>query len=457
MVHNEAVPLGFIMTPRECALTYTMIMEELWDFKPEELAPKPVLSDKGGGLIKFCEDHDIPQFFCHRHIIEFFGAASTAGMLASRVLRIQKEANFNKVRDQFIEDAKALHANGQMNQHSLELFTTWLKNFRDGLWDRDGAGIARCSNHAERFHGIVNQAIRRAGKRALTERLDILREVILDRRSKYMGGWRDQMTRTCAALKKMKLEPRDECHDEECLEYRRMMRVRYDVKDFPCPHTVGKYTPIRPDFPSLDDAANERLVRDRAARGVDEVDLDALDLTAEEKAQLTPKNSGTPPPKAVIDWDDELDPAVVCDHIAEPDPDDPDALVQRDIVVGVFAMRARERDLPRIDKIAASHLIQGHFEAAYAHPTGGQHKTGKAKMKWLAEYSVRWWGWAKTGKNCPMPEQRLLAAPGSPASGEPIPDPRPAVRFDPEELLKASFSGVWNAEMHTEVGFYCLY
>jgi hypothetical protein len=437
MIHNEAVPLGFIMTPRECALTYTMIMEELWDFKPEELAPKPVLSDQGGGLCKFCTDHEIPQFFCHRHLIELFGAASTAGMLAARVLRIQKKKNFEKVRDQFIEDAKALHAKEQMSKHALDQFTTWLRNFRDGLWERDGAGIARCSNHAERFHGIVNQAIRRAGKRALTERLDILRQVIDDRRSKYQSGWRDQMNRTCAALRDMKLEQRDECNDAECVEYRRMMRVRYGVDYFPCPHTVGQYTPIRPDFPSIDNAENERLVWDRAGGVTHEVDLLTLNLTAEENAQLTPKNSGTPPPKAVIRWDDEIDTTCVADCVAEPEPDDPDALVARDIVVGVFELRFRERDLPRIDRINASHQILAHFEAAYAQATTERHlnarRNARAKRKWLAEYSVRWWHWAKTGEDCPMPEHVLLAEPGSRGSEELIPPVGPAVRYDPED------------------------
>jgi hypothetical protein len=39
-------------------------------------------------------------------------------MLAARVLRIQTEDEFNALRDQFIADAKALHAKGLMGTDS---------------------------------------------------------------------------------------------------------------------------------------------------------------------------------------------------------------------------------------------------------------------------------------------------------------------------------------------------
>jgi hypothetical protein len=431
MIHNAAVPLGFIMTPRECALTYTMFMEEVWGFKEGQVTDKPVLSDQGPALSSFCDDHGIPQFFCHRHLIELFGAASAAGMLASRVLRIQTKETFEALRDQFIADAEAMHRNGFMKQKALDRFKTWLADFTDGLWEREHLGIARCSNHAERFHGIVNQRI--AGVRALVGRLDILRQTIEDRHAEYSNGWDSQVQYAIEGLKRMKLEQRDECDDPECIAYRHMMTTRLGCDDFPCAHLLNVITPQKPAFPDLENTANEQLV---LSRQMDQLFLQDLRLSAAQRKSLMPKDSGPPPPKAVIEWDDEVE---IEDRTQAPNPDN-DYRVAEDIVTGVFQMRRRARDLPRLDKINAAMVIHDHLMRALRLETrryedvpghrGEERKfEGADKRRWLADYGVSWWHLARTGEKCPA------ADPPSLASGpDLIPDVGPQVRFlDPDD------------------------
>jgi hypothetical protein len=413
MIKGDAVPLGFIMTPRECALTYTMFMEELWGFKEGQVTDKPVLSDQGLALSTFCDDHGIPQFFCHRHLIELFGAASAAGMLASRVLRIQDRNTFDALRDQFIADAEALHANGMMKKKALERFKAWLTNFSDGIWERWEHGIARCSNHAERFHGIVNQRIQKLNVRTLCGRLDILRQTIEDRHGEYGEGWQSHVNTAIAALRAMHLEQRHDCQDAECLAYRRTMTRRLACVDFPCPHMIDAITPTKPAFPDIVNTPNEDLI---TSREKEVLNLTDLPLSAQQRKSLMPKANGPPAPKAVIQWNDEVE----VEDVIHPPNSANDYRVASDIVTGVFQMRARARDLPRLDKINAAFVVQEHLMMALAHqksryesvpgPAGEPREfDGAVKLRWLGEYGVSWWHWAKTGEGCPAETAPRLA------------------------------------------------
>jgi hypothetical protein len=400
MICNEAVPLGLILTPRESKVTYETFLTELWQLKPG-MQRLPVLSDKGQGLIQFCKQYQIEQFFCHRHIIEMFGAASTAGVLAARVLRIQPEEEFNALREQFIADAEALHAKGLMAQNSLDRFTRWIQNFSDGIWLRAPKGIARCSNHAERFHGVVNHSIRTKRARRFVGRLAVLLNSIDGKHADYGNGWKRQISSTMQVLENRNLKERTECDDPECVAYRERMCIRYHVPQFPCPHTVKSYTAVSPDYPEISDELNEQLV----TTGLICVDIETPKAVSEEqrKAFLPKKKSMALRRKAVILWDDEMRPP---SHVVEADASVPSYQIARNIVTCVFEMRARSRQLPPIDKITASFKILEHYCSAYsAESLKGTFSDPGATRRWLAEYGARWWKWALSGTECPAQEE----------------------------------------------------
>jgi hypothetical protein len=64
-------------------------------------------------------------------------------------------------------------------------------------------GQDRCSNHAERFHGIVNGAIKDAGVKTLHARLAVLRDVIFQRSEGYPGDRERQVVTALKALRKL--------------------------------------------------------------------------------------------------------------------------------------------------------------------------------------------------------------------------------------------------------------
>ena len=74
---NTAYPIGLIIAPSESLDLYEMLFEGIWHFvKTTGFNPGfnfPVLSDAGLSLRAFCLRHKLPQFQCHRHLIEGFG------------------------------------------------------------------------------------------------------------------------------------------------------------------------------------------------------------------------------------------------------------------------------------------------------------------------------------------------------------------------------------------------
>jgi ubiquitin C-terminal hydrolase len=410
IIRNVAVPLGFIMTPTEHTDTYTNFMQALWELIPSgERKRVDVLSDQGPGLISFCKTHGIKQYFCHRHLIEKFGASSPAGMLAARVLRCQTVEEYQELHPQFIAEALALHANGRLSEKSLEMFTHWLhdkNDLADGLWHRVEAGIARCSNHIERFHGVINQRIKRERVYALPRRLRILYDEIMLKANAYANPKPEQRFRSLRdAVKKLKdlnRVQRNVCNDTECTHFSHMMQRRFGIPWFPCAHTVHKEIHEIPELPPIIDD-NDLAIFARFKKPI---------CVFMNMRRPVP-GFGAPPflpnqhviakkkkkKKTVVVWDDEQGPDERIGAFAGV----PHYRISRGIVTGVFYLRARSRHTA-LDKISMIFAILNDLKEQYyaifpssastAPPTDDQ-------REWLAAYAVRWWQWAMTNQGYP--------------------------------------------------------
>jgi hypothetical protein len=240
MIHNTAVPLGFVMAPRESQFTYATFMEELALYLPEgELQNHPVLSDQGPGLIAFCKHHNIRQFFCHRHLIQKWCAKSAAGLFVAQVLRIQRDTQFGRLLPQFKDDLAALVGKNLMTKRTVDGIWAWLTTAdHDGIWERVEAGIARCSNHAEHFHGMVNAKLDK--NRTLPLRWKAIVKVAIARYGAYPNAWEGQVKYALDELRKKREKQNPRCQCEGCLAYRHMMTVRFALDDFPSAHTLGR-------------------------------------------------------------------------------------------------------------------------------------------------------------------------------------------------------------------------
>jgi hypothetical protein len=131
IVSHEAIPVGFIITPTERNRTYAWFMEDLRnaDRCVQLREPYIILSDEGKGLKSFGRQvlkDGWKHFFCHRHLIEKFGASGYLGMLVTFILSLLTKQAFQKVLPLIRGLAKALLERHLIDQKHYDKFLKFL-------------------------------------------------------------------------------------------------------------------------------------------------------------------------------------------------------------------------------------------------------------------------------------------------------------------------------------------
>jgi hypothetical protein len=241
IIGNEAIPLGFIMTPSECSETYDWWLADLQQADPNEDPKRQIiLSDEGLALKHFGSHFGTKHYFCHRHIIERFGARGLIGELVRQALATQTNETYQALRPQLLATANQFLNESKITKKAHEKFVEFLSfEFPHGIWHRAEFGVARCSNHAESFHGLVNARIK--GMKTIAHRLHEITEVINERKTEYDSHHRKQTHRRLNALiLEGKDCPSHTCELPDCISYTKDMRRRYRLNSFPCRH-CAKY------------------------------------------------------------------------------------------------------------------------------------------------------------------------------------------------------------------------
>jgi hypothetical protein len=241
IINNEAIPLGFIMTPTERKATFAWFYQDLELMHGGTLPPKPILTDRGLGLIAFGLQI-MAHFFCHRHLIENFGARGLLGILVTRVLRLPSEDAFRAALQEVVDEADLLFSNERITEKDYDAFIEFLggrdgSEYRHGRWLRNEFGVATCSNHAERFHRTVNK--RTKGKQILLVRLAILVDAINEKIDKYQDGRYRQLRHVIKTLRQKGAPQNMGCQREKCGHFRTEMQSRFGIPFVPCKHHAG--------------------------------------------------------------------------------------------------------------------------------------------------------------------------------------------------------------------------
>jgi hypothetical protein len=404
IIRNFAVPLGFIVTPTESEKTYTWFMKDLQDLfvSRGEFVKKPVLSDQGSGLKKFCENNGYKHYFCHRHLIEKWGANGHLGMLVARALREQSWELFRYHLPALEADAQAICDLGLITPGQHEKFTKFLdvgNQFPHGIWHRIAEGVSSCSNHAERFHGVINQHLE--GKISFVERLCLITEQIQKRWKEYplpRYHFR-QLKDAVAALRKCNAQQRDACDCQACLAYRAVMNSRFGIRNFPCRHTLSSWSikdvPPMPAL-SLQPVDNRTVDPEEPVVKTKPPPLASLPAAAATGAQKTKGrldrqvtgwteaeevNESQPPLDSSFPWND---------------------LVDRELVIritnGALFLRRRSKRLEPFDRDSLLLTIGTHCLKTME----VERPALRDPLRWFANYSAQWWAWAQSGKNQPQ-------------------------------------------------------
>lgn len=267
IVKNVSLPLGFIAGVEEDSELYRLLYTELQNIigKNDRLRNLPILSDQGPGIIKFCKDNNLNQFFCIRHIINLVGANSFFGKLVSKLLMSPTEPDFVKNHQYVI---KALNGFYQVEKKLPDKVLKYCfvcisddKVIADPEVDDDlikktvlfnRSYVASSSNHAEGFHRQLKSIA--SLNLGIEHNIDKLIKQIYKRYDKYKSG--ESAQKLCERIKnellekqeKLGIKPVAECSCGSTFHKEIMMDCI-----IPCIHTITQETKIAIDLPQLNE------------------------------------------------------------------------------------------------------------------------------------------------------------------------------------------------------------
>jgi hypothetical protein len=408
ILYNEAAPLGLIINVTEDSGTYQWFWDDLnaSTVPLRQLIAKPVLSDQGTALKEVCRAIHASHFFCHCHLIRNFGADGPLGLIAADALREKSIQSYSEHRPQYLADAKALLDEKVIDQDAYKKICDFLsEDFPHGIWHRMIFGISTCSNHAERFHGVVNQHIN--GHTALPVRLSVIRDLIYKKYDDFRSRTRhpEQLRELFKQLEGYHARQAPSCKGPGCAEFIQMMRTRYGLNDFPCRHTIRQEkwkSLLKVPPPYAFTHSPEHIVRE-------------LEVTRTRplphRFVPTPNRDPEPDsPSEIPGSTDQPDPDPPWDETAEWTPES----VEVDVSVAE-TMRRWER----ADRDVVHRIVNGIIRLSSS-ATTGEKRTDLAlavyadlqrattsspdseRVAIAAQCKVHWWKWAKFGGPRPM-------------------------------------------------------
>ncbi len=179
IIYNESIPLSITIAPSECKEIYSFIFDEFDNVNQEKInwSKIAILSDMHPSIISACNQVGANIFFCHHHIIRYFGSNYVLGFFVDRLLKCYSFAQYDQLRflmmnelNEYLDEKKNI---GELSS-TFQLKVNDLKQmllYEDGdpksnffytkwaLWIRRDFNMTRCSNHQEGFHAIINKSL----------------------------------------------------------------------------------------------------------------------------------------------------------------------------------------------------------------------------------------------------------------------------------------------------------
>ena len=265
IVNDISLPLGYIVGPQENSVLYQTFYNELILINGHRILILPVLGDQGSGLIKFCNDLNLTEYFCIRHIINKIGANSILGKLASKLLMSQSEEEFKINMIKVIKTATGYYKERKkISEKFLEHCFLAINNdtivenpnINQVLFDKTvlykRSVVASSSNHAEGFHRYLKVIAKK--KKGFEFNVAELYNVINKRFIKYSTG--ESAGELASRIKETLLDkqrrsnikPVTQCNCNTNLHLKNKLGC-----NVPCIHTVTSESSFRIQFPKLDE------------------------------------------------------------------------------------------------------------------------------------------------------------------------------------------------------------
>ena len=252
IINNESFPLGITIGPSENFLLYSQFYEfvkqldnDIYQF----LITKPVLSDEGGAIEKFCNQYHISlHFYCFRHLIQKFGSSTKIGDLVKKLLFMPTHEaflSFWQTQNETIVSILSTSSKQNIERFQNLFLCKYDKTSRElsepdffdqSLWMRAKYGVASCSNHIESIHQKINMYT--TNIRLFSSKLHIILNYIFERFTKALK--RPNLKFAIFQSKKVFEKYNLIKTDHDSCQISSFKSALYGV-EYPCPHTIEEF------------------------------------------------------------------------------------------------------------------------------------------------------------------------------------------------------------------------
>lgn len=271
---NSSIPFALSIYPSESEELFELLFIGLDKFKlnSKPFESKQVLSDMGPAIISFSKNHFYSNNFCHRHIIERFGANCGMGFWVAKILQSKTYYEYLMIREEILAelyeyetiidnsplidqnrfdkilDLKIMLAlpedieEGRFGADIIEsnyYFTKWAN------WERRKHHMPRCSNHCEGLHGNVNNLLPKTGifsmKTGFSKIADYILNYLNRRKDIYGDSFKKKHIKIIEKVRTiLKNGPNSylKCGQQKCDCEDDLYNSSIYGVNFPCVHTI---------------------------------------------------------------------------------------------------------------------------------------------------------------------------------------------------------------------------
>jgi hypothetical protein len=243
----------------------------------ELLQSKGFLTDEGKAIHSAVQEFGCIRFSCYRHLIEKMGSNSLLGIITRRLLFLSTPVTYEPKLQESIIEIQELLTNERITLKQVQKFckifdlavnddgeiliTTF--DHHNALWVRADHGIATCSNHLERLHRTLNDAV--SGLNLFTRRFSVVIKIILDWPIGFSHNQQRQEKLLIKTLRKRAkqngIEQSDQCTSLNC-GWSKFYSKLFGIENFPCVHTIQFKSPqfLEIPFPDFTFEKNKVLI-----------------------------------------------------------------------------------------------------------------------------------------------------------------------------------------------------
>ena len=265
---NVGMPVALTLAPSETAdaysFAYLCLQQVLRDSGRADLAENllrlPMLSDMGSALSAFANQFALTQYWCHRHLIERFGAAGLLTETFRSLLSTTTKSQADDIFLAFKKECQALVESDKARAGSLSLALRKMHNLMNeynkwGLEAKIASGhafVARTTNHAESFHRHMN-ACTSTKRKPVTRLLAVLRLIMKRYKNLFESAQQNAKRkfdhlRQQAEIRIQHGEAEESFRREVCTCRRRIVYQAIFQVDFPCICNIMSF-PQCPEIP----------------------------------------------------------------------------------------------------------------------------------------------------------------------------------------------------------------